>query len=276
MIESSADSHDNEESVLTNRDGVITIMQWNIGHFSQGKSKQSSITDSSFDSIIEKYRRLIKSANASILSLNEYSVLFANTPLHPKCSADSALFSGYTYSGIGNNALQRNYSLNAIFSQEEITMFQTIEYETNYDVNIISNTAVRATDYYYLISVIPLFGEEIAFLSTHLAFDKDQPSLTTNQIRELILKMEGYDHIIICGDFNAEPDDYKLFTKSGYTLANKGDIKTYPSSKPEKALDNIIAKGVNISNVRVIHSSLSDHLPLLCDLTIIPNETVTP
>ena len=68
----------------------------------------------------------------------------------------------------------------------------------------------------------------------------------------------------MCGDFNTT--DYSKLKIAGYSLANNGSFKTY--YKEKWALDNIVAKGVKISDVRIVKTELSDHYPLICHISI--------
>ena len=61
-----------------------------------------------------------------------------------------------------------------------------------------------------------------------------------------------------------------MFVEAGYTLANRGQLITWPSwNNPERecAIDNIIVKGFKMSDVKVKgHNKLSDHKMLSCRL----------
>ena len=70
--------------------------------------------------------------------------------------------------------------------------------------------------------------------------------------------------MIVCGDWNTEI--YSLLKNAGYALANDGSLKTFPSKG--YALDNIAVKGLEISDVRMIKTDLSDHYPLVCRISL--------
>jgi endonuclease/exonuclease/phosphatase (EEP) superfamily protein YafD len=84
------------------------------------------------------------------------------------------------------------------------------------------------------------------------------------QINELIQKFEKNERVIMCGDWNTT--NFSQFKKAGYSMANDGTKITYPSKS--YALDNIVAKGVEITDVKVVKTDLSDHYPLVCRITI--------
>ena len=253
--------------IITDETDTITIMQWNIGHFSLGKYSRSSVTDINFDSRRLGYLEILNNAGANIVSLNEYSTLFANTSKHPRCFADTLLFKSYHYKAIGNNEKQRRYSLNAIFSTIELLSPLTIDFEVNKSVTL-SSSQVFSTDYYYLFSIIKLFNREIVFISTHLAFDNNNERVVMGQIEELINNLKNYPFVIICGDFNTNSTNLFPFIDAGYSIANDGTFLTYPAGNESSSLDNIIVKGLSISSVRTIPTLLSDHLPIVCELSL--------
>ncbi len=261
-------------SIELSEQDTITIMQWNIGHFSLGTSKKSRVTDDTFYSALEGFRDMLLRAQAAIISLNEYSYLFANTQNHPRCGADTILFRDYPYHSFGNNAQQRNYSLNAVYSAFQINNEETVEYECNKSITLSSTADIRATDYYYLRSTISLFGKETTLVSTHLAFDVMDNQVVLRQVKELIDCLQNEKYVIRCGDFNIDATDLTLFTEAGYSLANEGSLATYPIPTPYLSLDNIIVKGFNISRPRVIQTLLSDHFPILCEISLIKDETI--
>ena len=254
--------------ILTSTRDTITVMQWNIGHFSMGKSKNSNVTDVVFDSRSWLYKNLIDKGQADFISINEYSTYFSNTINHPRCLADTLLFSEYPFSFFGNNGIPRNYSFNAVFSKKEIMNAMTVEFESN-RIAIISHTnLVKATDYYYIRAEFLINRERIVFICTHLAFDKNNNDVAINQLEELFSRLDDEDHVIICGDFNSTPEDYSFLNERGYTMANVGNVYTYPATNPVQPLDNIVVKGLRISNTRILPTFLSDHTPILCDISL--------
>lgn len=249
------------------KDSII-VMQWNIGHFSQGALPSSRITDSDYLQKLQDYRQLLNDVSADIVTLCEYSVLFSNTTLHPRSYADTLLFYEYPYRFIGNNGIIRNYSLNAIMSKMELLDPSSVEYQTNSTAHITHTSAIKATDYYYNKAYIYIGDHKVVLVNTHLAFDKNNPDIAINQIKELINEMDNEEFVVICGDFNTTASSYSLFTDAGYSLANSGEWGTFPSAKTTAPLDNIISKGLVIRNAYVINSSLSDHFPIVCTVSI--------
>ena len=85
------------------------------------------------------------------------------------------------------------------------------------------------------------------------------------QASELLATI-GSEPALLAGDFNAEPEDpsMKLFWNSGRFHAVPHDQSTFPSSKPERQIDYVLApaRWEFVGQV-VLESSLSDHLPVL-------------
>ena len=81
---------------------------------------------------------------------------------------------------------------------------------------------------------------------------------------------------VVMGDFNAlsGASEMKLFlAATGLTSVNTGHLPTYPSWRPERELDFICyTAGITPVRFAVPGVTLSDHLPLVCDLRI-PGES---
>lgn len=249
--------------------GSLRIMQWNIGHFSMGKSSKSKVTDGLFDVRRDSFLDVFSKEDADIITLCEYSLFFSDTQNHPQCLADTLLLKDYPHVYLGNGGNIRNYSLNTFFSRIDLSNNETLEYDSNKNATITSSSSIFASDYYYIRSSIEHEGKTITLVATHLAFDLNNPEIATNQIKELIKVLKEEEYVILCGDFNTENEsDYDLFIQAGYSLANKGDIATYPTNNPIKPLDSIVVKGLHISNVHLTPTFLSDHYPIVCDVCI--------
>lgn len=273
LIIESGDVESPKDSTITPKSyyykDSIVVMQWNIGHFSQGALSSSRITDSDYLQKLQDYRQLINDVSADIVALCEYSILFSDTALHPSCYADTLLFDEYPYRFIGNNGIIRSYSLNAIMSKMELLHPSSVEYQTNTTASITHTSAIKATDYYYNKAYIYVGEHKVVLVNTHLAFDKNNPDIAINQIKELINELDNEEYVIICGDFNTSASNYMLFSEAGYSLANTGVLKTFPSSRPTTPLDNIISKGLIIRDTHIVRSSLSDHYPIVCTISTV-------
>lgn len=236
------------------------ICSYNIGHFSHGVGQNSSITSSDYAEKLASYRQLIYGKIAAdVIGLCEYSAIFGNDGESDN-SAKDVLFNRYESNYIGE---QIRYSCNALYSNMYIENVAKKEYDCNQDAVITHTSAIQATDYYYLEGDLWFNGVMIKLVMTHLAFDSNNTQIAANQIAELVEKFGSYERVILMGDWNAGISSLEPFVTAGYTIGNDGSLLTYTDTNPQSPLDNIIVKGVSISNVQIIRTSgLSDHCPI--------------
>ena len=245
---------------------TFTIATWNIGHFSMGGSKDSTISDGSCSTEKPKYQSYIDSLGADILCLNEYSANF--TPSHPAYE----LFFGF---GTPFEGVQRRYSCNALYAKFPLKNVALHEFACNTPDTVLHTTAIKATDYYYITGELTVGGKTVTIVALHLAFnDNLHPADTvcTNQMDELIAKYADAERVIMLGDWNAyNAAYYDRFTQAGYTVGNDGSYLTCTGSKTgglEWPVDNIIVKGVTMTDFHTVNTSLSDHVAVVATITL--------
>lgn len=250
----------------------FTVFQWNIGHFSLGVGKNSSITGAIYDAKLAAFHSLLNEANADFCAIAEYSRVFGTDSQNTSHAAKDVLFQNYKTLALGG---QFNYSCNALFTNLPLKNIMTNKFVCNQTAIITHTTAILATDYYYLTGDLDMCDKTVKVVTTHLAFDSNNPQVAQDQIAELIARYADEPYVIMLGDWNCLLADFDAFTTAGYTQANGADgyigkIKTYPGAATEDAgiLDNIVCKGVKMSNIRAISTELSDHIPILCDITL--------
>jgi hypothetical protein len=134
-------------------------------------------------------------------------------------------------------------------------------------------------------------GIDIAILNTHNTPGTASEAAAVRQAQygEIIdTILSSYSNAIVFGDLNSQSiDELDIFTEAGFTLLNGGvfeAIKTGMTNEivPAKPFDNIIIKGNRIKGIAYAgdpvyiegHADdtqyyVSDHLPLIVDLTII-------
>jgi endonuclease/exonuclease/phosphatase family metal-dependent hydrolase len=107
-------------------------------------------------------------------------------------------------------------------------------------------------------------------VNAHLSLGKKAQAKQFEFISDLI---KDYQHCIVMGDFNAQPDflmSNPSIKKSGLVLANQVGF-TYPSWKPNKQIDYIlVSSNIGIADAGVISSLYSDHLPVYAELILPP------
>ena len=76
-----------------------------------------------------------------------------------------------------------------------------------------------------------------------------------------------YERVVLLGDWNINSfAEFGIFTDAGYTLANTDErMPTYNSGS---SLDNIVYKGVNVTDFALAGTDLSDHYALYCTITV--------
>ena len=152
---------------------------------------------------------------------------------------------------------------------QELNNVTEYQYDCNQTVQIIKATHIRATDYYYIESVIKIKESPVKLVTTHLAFDYGNEDIAKNQVLEIIERYKDESRVILCGDWNImDVNNFDYFKAAGYQLANHGVYGDYVTYSGGEVLDNIIVKGYTIKSVNMIETSLSDHNPLVVTLIL--------
>ena len=257
---------EDDSGIVENVISDIIVAQWNIGHFSGGRSSNSTIKGEQYGLKEREYNSLISQISADIFSVNEYSEYFGTDEFGEKHKANDVLFGEYPYQYVGH---QSRYSCNALFSKLPLFNSSEIEYECNQNAKITHTTAIKAIDYYLLESETVINGILTKLVSTHLAFDKNNEDVARNQILEIIDRYKTYSNVIICGDWNIKDiNNFDYFSLAGYHLANHGEFGDYITYGTKSVLDNIMVKGFIIKKVEVVESTLSDHKPIIVTLEL--------
>ncbi len=240
----------------------LLICTWNIGHFSNGAKSYSMIDVAKYNESLAKYRTLIyDDIRPDVMTVNEYNVVFCgkdteNTPY----KTSSLLFDGLKKNVIGLKCLA---VCNAIFSKKKMGSPRTVDFVSQ--KNIEGDDFVRSRENYFIESELKLNGKKVKLVCMHLLFSSKVDEIyQQKQIEELISYYQNQKRVIICGDWNTEA--LSSLKDAGYKLANDGSLKTYPLKK--LALDNIAVKGLEVSDVRVVKTNLSDHYPLVCRVSL--------
>ena len=244
---------------------TFTVASWNIGHFSMGNNKNTKLTDDQYATEKAKFDAYIGSLGADVLILNEYSQLF--TP----SKAARYLFLDYA---TPFECEQRNYSCNALYAKFPLKNLTLHNFACNTPDTVLHTTAIKATDYYYITGELTVGTETVTIVALHLAFhDNLKPdTVCTNQMDELIAAFADTEHVIMLGDWNAyHAVYYDRFNDAGYTVGNDGSFLTCTGSKTgglEWPVDNIIVKGVTMTDFHAVNTSLSDHVAVVATITV--------
>lgn len=229
----------------------ITVIHWNIGHFSLGKAKKSTISPEDSESMLEKYHLLLDTLQADIAGVCEYNATFAGNTGNTR----KLLFGAFPYCVLGKHY---SYNFNAVFSTFVIKKAEQFLFEQHVQKR------------YILETMHWINNEPVVVVETHLDWDEGSQGrlFRSLQLAEIARRYADVPHVIICGDFNtSSPEELDVFKKYGYTLLNDGSMKTYPAGKPAYPLDNIVVNGFHIVNSSIIEDpSLSDHSLIKCNL----------
>lgn len=246
---------------------MIRLAGWNIGHFALGKHYDTRITHDNYDSMQQKWREAINSINADVLCLCEYNDNFINkSGDSPAVTARNSIFNCYHFAYIGKRPYPASYNMSAIYSHLPLQNIKQIQY----------NHAVQAGRHFYY-GELKLNEKTVKIVSTHLDFNQNSngAKYRKEQMQELIDYFSNDPYVIIYADWNVSSvSEFDMFAEARWSMANHGywgDIPTYPAgNKPIHAIDNIICKGFEISNVNTLNDgTLSDHVCIIADLTLI-------
>ncbi len=246
---------------------TFTVASWNIGHFAMGNASDTRIVDADYETKSEQYREYLSDLDADIICLNEYSRQF--TPSH---AAEEALFAERPPIYFAGE--QRHFSCNAVYSGLPLRNITVHDYECNKDAVLLYSQSNKAYYYYYVTAELVIGTETVHFVFTHLAFDEDRTPDTVcmAQIAELIELYKDVDHVVMMGDWNAYHKElFDPFADAGYTLGNYGEILTCNGSRTgglEWAVDDIIVKGLSMTDFRAVNTGLSDHIAVVATLTL--------
>ena len=240
----------------------FVLCTWNIGHFSNGARAYSLIDVAKYEESLADYRSVIyDEIHPAVITINEYNIVFCgkeneNNPY----KTSSLLFDGFKKSIIGPQCWG---ICNAVFSNLKMSKSRSIYFESQ--KNTAGDDVVKSRENYFIESDIVVSGKKVKMVCFHLLFSQEVGYIyQQNQIAELINYYKDNKRVIMCGDWNTET--YSSLKAAGYTLANDGSFKTFPSKK--YALDNIAVKGLEIAEVKMVKTDLSDHYPLVCRISL--------
>jgi endonuclease/exonuclease/phosphatase family metal-dependent hydrolase len=80
-----------------------------------------------------------------------------------------------------------------------------------------------------------------------------------------------YQHLIVMGDFNcnSEAREFQALTESTQLKSPSNELKSFPSWRPLRMLDHILASpSLIIEQAKVLDYPHSDHLPVSVDILL--------
>ena len=249
----------------------VRFLHWSVSHFGDGTHSVASIPESKGKEMAAKYVKFLNSVDADVIGITGYDENFTT---NGSMKSATAVFGGYE-KAVGP---AKGDVCNAIFFKPgKATKIdeKDVFFERHFE------------DTYYKAVKLNVSGVPIWFVQTHLdsntylsGHGKDREA----QMKKIIEDFRNEPYVVIAGDFRVgvripgkrcfpAPEEYKVFEKAGYELANLFGTGTYPVDSPIQPLDNIMLKGLGISEVRFIEADrLSDHLAISCLLTVYNKE----
>lgn len=241
----------------------VRLLSWNLGHFSRGTSLESTIPAAQASAFAASYRTFV--SQADVVCLCEYNEAFVSNGTH---RASACVFGDFAKTiGPAKGAMQNAIMTRRFPIMDRRTKFFSQHYE----------------DAYYVALKLNVAGVPVWFVQTHLdsriylqGHFKDRE----RQMQELIEDFKDEENVVLCGTFNVgiripgskcfpAPEEYRTFEKAGYLLANVNGTGTYPTDDPLQPVDNVIVKGVGISDVHFVSpGDLSDHFAIACKLSV--------
>jgi len=233
------------------------IATWNLGHFSEGKKPYSTLKGTIVSSKMTEFYSLINdSIAADVICLNEYSTIFGKDENGEECLTRNVAFDGYS---VKKEGPLMGYSCNAIFGKLKIKNIKIHLFEC---VKPFLKEVPRSRNYYFVTGDLYVQGRKVKLVCAH-TISSNGPLCSAMNV-EIINHCDKYDRVVLCGDWNSL--EYSVFKQAGYSLGNSGAIKTYPNKS--YPLDNIMVKGLKISDTKSYESKLSDHYPLVCEMEL--------
>lgn len=120
-------------------------------------------------------------------------------------------------------------------------------------------------------AIIARYGSEddpLILVQMHLSLSKAAQQRQLGYVRDLIA---DYRHVVLMGDMNAHAEQLLTQTplKETDLIPLPGTAHSFPSWRPEKALDHImVSPSLEIRRAEVISYPVSDHLPIAMDVAL--------
>lgn len=252
----------------------IKTLTWNIGGgklLEQGADPNlmASYTKDGIDSIIA----LLKSENADIITLQETQ---SNETVDQVQTIADAL--GYTYvrDVTSDSHIDPGHTLgHAILTRHNIVSHDHGLF-TNPNVQIEWEDGSKATsfDKGYTTCVLDINGQTIAVTTLHLIpFRRFNIDLLSDTAKSILNDVQttiatARSPWLIMGDFNIDDSKLKPYLPILFTDTTTEMTLDQPTTPKNDRFDHIILRDGTILNHHVIPDVLTDHYPVVADITI--------
>jgi len=227
----------------------IKVATFNIRH---GKG-----TDGKFS--LSRAAQTLQKINAHIVGLQEVDNRLPRS-LFQKQAQKLAQYLGAHYAFAPNLKFTRYFG----FGNATISKFPIVRTR-----NILLPGELEQRGLQYCLISLP-GARPVHFFNTHLGLSVED---RTAQVNAIVKRLPGpYKPVILTGDFNApvkSPELKPLSEHLCYTGGNEPPL-TFPATNPQHSIDHIFISGHwRVSEIKVLKSGASDHLPLVCTLELV-------
>jgi endonuclease/exonuclease/phosphatase family metal-dependent hydrolase len=118
--------------------------------------------------------------------------------------------------------------------------------------------------------IMELELEEVCLFLVHLSLKRSHRHQQMHHLASLV--KNAVKPVILAGDFNTLWGDHEiamLIRHSGFINANTANLPSWPSNRPFRQLDFVLhSPEIEVTHFGIPRTSLSDHLPLICDFRV--------
>jgi endonuclease/exonuclease/phosphatase family metal-dependent hydrolase len=241
----------------------LDVMSYNIGYSrflfngKEGKKK------------VKEFKALIKKENPEIICLQErakadldtYDAIFDGYTLYPDEFLGTAIYSKLPIIDSGNISFD---------TKAHNATWLDLEYNKKkfrvYCIHLSSNKVKNFKD-----NIKEIWDESIYILDKYNVHS----IIRVKQLKEILTHARTSPFpVLITGDFNDMPQSYvyRMIAKEykdAFIEHGSGLVKTYDSRLPGLRIDYAFtSEELNVANLRVIKTNLSDHYPIVCTLDL--------
>ncbi len=119
-----------------------------------------------------------------------------------------------------------------------------------------------------IVAQYGLKEDPIVLVIMHLSLSDAAQKEQLRFVRDLI---DDYEHVVLMGDMNTHADKilHDSPLKTAGLVALPGVTHTFPSWRPEKALDHIlVSRSLEVKKAGVLSFPVSDHLPIALEVRV--------
>lgn len=250
----------------------IPVMQYNVGCYNHGYLPSAEHVPPATSQTLAQLKAFFAKYQADIISINEGQETLLDTDLETETDMNTAI---YNY--------QWPYYATAITNDYPTSPSLHMRYPV-----IWTNSTTDSSNRCFVYALLNIHGVPVIVASAHFSPSaEDRGGEFASAVSIIRTSYPDIEHIIILGDYNAgngspgdeeaAQDEYDIVLEAGFHSANGswwGLIDTYGPNKVYY-LDNIAATpNIDITTYEVpdVYSDMpSDHMPLMCDLVLYPD-----